>query len=143
MAFMLINIGMAGSDRYYKCGGNTMQLNAIKGFNIGDLTVKLPIIQGGMGVGVSLSGLASTVANEGRIGGIATAGIGMLNPDFGGDSLAANIRVLKQEIKKARKLTKGIIGVNIMTALSNFADMAWTAIKGRWQAGIWVLKRTR
>jgi nitronate monooxygenase len=107
----------------------TMQFNPIKSFNIGDLTAKLPIIQGGMGVGVSLSGLASAVANEGGIGVIATAGIGLLDPDFAGDFLAANIRTLKKEIKKARELTNGIIGVNIMTALSNFADMARTAIE--------------
>jgi NAD(P)H-dependent flavin oxidoreductase YrpB (nitropropane dioxygenase family) len=105
------------------------QLNIIKGFKIGDLNVELPIIQGGMGVGISLSGLASAVANEGGIGVIATAGIGMLDPNFAGDFLAANIRALKQEIKKAREMTKGILGVNIMVALSNFADMARTAIE--------------
>ncbi len=106
-----------------------MQFNAIKGFNIGDLTARLPIIQGGMGVGVSLAGLASAVANEGGIGVIATAGIGMLEPDFAKNFLAANIRALKKEIRKARELTQGILGVNIMTALSNFADMARTAIE--------------
>ena len=106
-----------------------MQLNTIKGLNIGDLTAKLPIIQGGMGVGVSLSGLASAVANEGGVGVIATAGIGLLDPDFAGDFLAANIRALKKEIKKAREKSQGILGVNIMVALSNFADMARTAIE--------------
>ena len=49
---------------------------------IGDLEARLPIIQGGMGVGVSLSGLASAVANQGAIGVISSAGIGMLEPDF-------------------------------------------------------------
>ncbi len=49
---------------------------------IGDLDVKVPIIQGGMGVGISLAGLASAVANEGAIGVISSAGIGMLEPDF-------------------------------------------------------------
>jgi NAD(P)H-dependent flavin oxidoreductase YrpB (nitropropane dioxygenase family) len=106
-----------------------MKFNAIKDLKIGDLTAKLPLIQGGMGVGVSLSGLAAAVANQGGIGVIATAGIGMLEPDFAGDFLAANIRALKQEIKKARQMTQGIIGVNIMVALSNFADMARTAIE--------------
>ena len=48
---------------------------------IGDLTAKIPIIQGGMGVGISLSSLASAVANQGGIGVIAAAGIGMLEPD--------------------------------------------------------------
>jgi nitronate monooxygenase len=106
-----------------------MGYNTINGLNIGDLTTKLPIIQGGMGVGVSLSGLASAVANAGGIGVIATAGIGMLEPDFSGDFLGANIRALKKEISRARAMTKGIIGVNIMVALSNYADMARTAIQ--------------
>ena len=91
--------------------------------------MKLPIIQGGMGVGISLAGLASAVANEGGIGVIATAGIGMNEPDFSTNFLEANIRALRKEIRKARELTKGIIGVNIMVALSNFADMARTAIE--------------
>ncbi len=103
--------------------------NPIKGLNIGDFTTKLPIIQGGMGVGVSLSGLASAVANAGGIGVIATAGIGMLEPNFAADFLAANIKALKNEIRKARLMTNGIIGVNIMVALSNYADMARTAIQ--------------
>ena len=55
-----------------------MNTNDIKELKIGDLTAKLPIIQGGMGIGISLSGLASAVADEGGIGVIATAGIGML-----------------------------------------------------------------
>lgn len=82
-----------------------------------------------MGVGISLSGLASAVANEGGIGVIATAGIGMFDPHFSRDFLAANIRALKKEIKKAREMTQGILGVNIMVALSNFGDMARTAIE--------------
>jgi nitronate monooxygenase len=96
---------------------------------LGDLTVKLPIIQGGMGVGVSLSGLAAAVANEGGVGVIATAAIGMFEPDFTNDFLQANISALRKEIRKAREMTKGIIGVNIMVALSNFADMVKTAIE--------------
>ena len=106
-----------------------MNTNDIKELKIGDLTAKLPIIQGGMGIGISLSGLASAVANEGGIGVIATAGIGMLEPDFSTNWLEANIRALKKEIKKARELTKGILGVNIMVALSNYADMVRTAIE--------------
>jgi len=82
-----------------------------------------------MGIGISLSGLASAVANEGGIGVIATAGIGMNEPDFSTNFLGANIRALRKEIRKARELTKGIIGVNIMVALSNFADMARTAVE--------------
>ncbi len=106
-----------------------MNTNNLKELKIGDLTAKLPIIQGGMGIGISLSGLASAIANEGGVGVIATAGIGMLEPDFSTNWLEANIRALKKEIKKARELTKGILGVNIMVALSNYADMVRTAIE--------------
>ena len=92
------------------------------------MTAELPIIQGGMGIGISLSGLASAVANEGGIGVIATAVIGMDEPDLYTNFLEANIRALRKEIRKARELSKGIIGVNIMVALSNFADLVRTSI---------------
>ena len=78
-----------------------------KSLSIGGLTAKLPIIQGGMGIGVSLSGLASAVANEGGIGVISAAAIGMLEQDFSTNYIEANIRALRKEIRKARELTKG------------------------------------
>src|SRR5450756_247838 len=81
---------------------------------IGDLEARVPIIQGGMGVGVSLSGLASAVAKEGAIGVISSAAIGMLDPDFGKDFREANARTLRKEIRKAKE-TKGIIGVNTVS----------------------------
>ena len=56
----------------------------MKSFFIGRYEIKLPIIQGGMGVGVSLSGLASAVANEGGLGVISAAGIGLLYPNMQG-----------------------------------------------------------
>ena len=96
--------------------------------HIGALTAPLPIIQGGMGVGVSLSGLAAAVANEGGIGVIATAGIGMIEPDLFKNFLAANTRALRKEIRRARELSTGIIGVNIMVALSNFGELVKTAL---------------
>lgn len=99
-----------------------------KSLCIGDLVAKVPIVQGGMGVGISLSGLASATANAGGIGVIAAAGIGLMEPDGFTDFLGANIRALKREIRRARELTKGILGVNIMVALTNFADMVKTAI---------------
>lgn len=104
-----------------------MSIN-LKPLNIGGLTVNLPIIQGGMGVGISLSGLASAVANEGGVGVIAAASIGMFEPNFTSDFVKANIAALKKEIRKARQMTKGVLGVNIMVALTNFADMVKTAI---------------
>ena len=106
-----------------------MDLKGLKSLKIGDLTAKLPIIQGGMGIGISLSSLSSAVANEGGIGIIATAGIGMNEPDFYTNYLEANIKGLRSEIRKARELTKGILGVNIMVALTNFADLVKTAIE--------------
>jgi nitronate monooxygenase len=96
---------------------------------IGELTARVPIIQGGMGVGVSLSGLAAAVANQGGVGVIAAAGIGMLEPDGFSNFLEANIRALRREIRKAREMTRGILGVNIMVALSNFGDMVRTAVE--------------
>lgn len=104
-------------------------VNKLKALCMGNLTVKRPIIQGGMGVGISLSGLAAAVANEGGVGVIATAGIGMLEQDFFKDFLEANMRALRKEIVKAREATKGILGVNIMVALSNYADLVRTAIE--------------
>lgn len=96
---------------------------------IGNMVSKLPIIQGGMGVGVSLSRLASAVANEGGIGVIAAAMVGITEPDIVADSLKANIRALKREIVKAKELTKGILGVNIMVALTNFSDMVKASVE--------------
>ncbi|MEN6439119.1 MAG: nitronate monooxygenase family protein [Syntrophobacter sp.] len=95
---------------------------------IGDLVADIPIIQGGMGIGVSLSRLASAVAGEGGIGVIATAGIGVLGTDRNQGYLEASINVLREEIRKAKEATKGILGVNIMVALTNFADMVETSI---------------
>ncbi|NJB67304.1 nitronate monooxygenase [Desulfobaculum xiamenense] len=96
---------------------------------IGDLVARIPIIQGGMGVGISLSGLASAVAQQGGIGVIAAAMIGMDEPDISKNPDEANRRALTREIRTARENTDGIIGVNIMVALTNFAEMVKTSIR--------------
>jgi nitronate monooxygenase len=96
---------------------------------IGDLISRIPIIQGGMGVGISLAGLASAVANEGGIGVIAAAMIGIDEPDITANPTEANIRALKREIRKARELTGGIIGVNIMVAMTHYADLVKASIE--------------
>ena len=101
----------------------------MKSFNIGNIEIKLPIIQGGMGVGVSLSGLASAVANEGGIGVISCAGLGLLYKKTAGTYNEKCIYGLRQEIRKAREKTTGIIGINIMVAMSNYIDMVKTAIE--------------
>lgn len=100
----------------------------LKKLSIGDFKIRVPIIQGGMGVGVSLSGLASAVANEGGVGVISSAGLGLLYNKISSDFLEASIYGLKEEIRLAREKTKGIIGVNIMVAMSNFVDMVKTSI---------------
>ncbi|MCD6122425.1 MAG: nitronate monooxygenase [Spirochaetales bacterium] len=91
--------------------------------NIGGLKARLPIIQGGMGVGISLSGLASAVANEGGIGVIAAVGISATKSEVSKTFRKDNIDSLKEEIRKARALSDGIIGVNIMVALTDFDDL--------------------
>jgi nitronate monooxygenase len=103
-----------------------MKLPVLK---IGDLEARVPIIQGGMSVGISLSGLAAAVANEGGIGVIGTALIGMREPDYKSNYLEANIRGMKKEIRKARQMSDGIVGVNIMVVLTNYADTVRTAIE--------------
>jgi NAD(P)H-dependent flavin oxidoreductase YrpB (nitropropane dioxygenase family) len=100
----------------------------MKTLNIGGLTIQVPIIQGGMGVGISLSGLAVAVANEGGVGVISAAGLGLVHRNSAADYIQANIEGLKREIRLAKEKTKGIIGVNIMVAMSNFTDLVKTAI---------------
>ena len=95
---------------------------------IGHHICAVPIIQGGMGVGISLSQLAAAVANEGGVGVIAAAVAGIHEPDFVTNSAQANIRALTNEIRKARRETTGILGVNIMVALTDYPDMVRTAI---------------
>ncbi|MGN0155603.1 MAG: NAD(P)H-dependent flavin oxidoreductase [Lachnospiraceae bacterium] len=101
-----------------------------KPLQIGDLYVKVPVIQGGMGVGVSLSGLASAVAKEGGIGIISTAQIGFRDPDFAKDPITCNLRAIATEIKRAKQLAQGgIIGVNIMVATKRYEDYVKAAVE--------------
>ena len=96
---------------------------------IGDLVAKVPIIQGGMGVGVSLSSLAGAVAREGAIGVISAAQPGYLEEDFSNNPLTANLRSLGNHIKKAKEISNnGIIGVNIMCASKNYEEYVKCAI---------------
>lgn len=96
---------------------------------IGDLEARLPIVQGGMGVGVSLSNLSSAVANCGGIGVIATVGIGLITNKPYKNFRQVNIDALREEIRKARSQSNGIIGVNIMVALTNYSDMVTVSIE--------------
>ena len=105
-----------------------MHINKFQALKLGNLQINLPIIQGGMGVGISLSGLACAVANAGGVGVIATAGIGHTEADWDTNSRAADKRGLQKEIRKAKAGTDGIIGVNIMVALSDFDDLVQCAV---------------
>ena len=96
---------------------------------IGDAVAKFPIVQGGMGVGISLSGLASAVANQGAIGVIAANSIGMLDPAYYAKHRDANARALREEIRKTREKTAGVIGVNIMVAVNDFHELLKVAIQ--------------
>ena len=100
----------------------------MKTLKIGDLLASVPVVQGGMGVGISLSGLASAVAEQGGVGVISSAGLGVIYKDYSRDYREASIFGLREELRKARAATKGIIGVNVMVAMSNFADMVRTAV---------------
>lgn len=81
-----------------------------------------------MGVGISLAGLASAVANEGGIGVISATGIGMLEPDFNQNVWGASERALRREIRRARELTSGIVGVNLMVALTDYYELLQVAV---------------
>ena len=101
----------------------------MKSLNIGDLKIPVPIIQGGMGIGISLSGLASAVANMGGIGVISSVAIGLVKNRPNTSYKNSNIDAMREEIRKAREKTLGVIGVNIMSVLTNFSDMVRTSIE--------------
>lgn len=102
----------------------------MKTLKIGELTARIPVIQGGMGVGISLSGLAGSVAACGGVGVISTAQIGYRDPEFKKDPIGTNLRVIGEEIQKAREIAKGgILGVNIMVATKQYAEYVKAAVK--------------
>lgn len=103
-----------------------------QGFAIGDLKVPVPIVQGGMGIGVSGRNLAVAVASQGGVGVISAVGMGYMGlpreiePQEGESS---NITILRQELRKARQQTSGVLGVNIMVAFREFTEAARAAIE--------------
>ena len=101
-----------------------------KGLKIGEKRASVPIIQGGMGVGISLGNLAGNVAKEGGVGIISTAQIGFREPDFDRDAKKANLRAMETELEKARKLAgEGIVGFNIMVATNGYEDYVRRAVE--------------
>ncbi len=100
----------------------------MRSLQIGDLTIPVPVVQGGMGIGVSLSGLASAVANMGGIGVISSVGIGLIGYETHRQYRQRNVEAIRREIRKARERTRGVLGVNIMSVITNFRDMVRTSI---------------
>ncbi len=103
--------------------------NKLPALHIGDLIIDPPIIQGGMGVRVSRSGLAAAVANEGCIGVIAGVGLGKFENLPRSEYESVNNDALREEIRKAKSMSKGIIGVNLMVALSNYEPLVKTSVE--------------
>lgn len=98
---------------------------------IGDLVAKIPVIQGGMGVGISLSGLAGAVAKAGGIGIISTAQIGFRKPNYDNAPQECNLEAIGEEIAKAKAIAEGgIVGVNIMVATTDYELYVKAAAKG-------------
>ncbi len=90
-------------------------------FKIGNSDINL--IQGGMGVGISGKNLASAVANAGGAGIIASVCLGSLK-GYSGNPVTANSNALRDEIRATRKMTNGVVGVNILRALTNYENLA-------------------
>ena len=106
-----------------------MDLKNIPSLRIGDLEINPPIIQGGMGVRVSGSGLAAAVANEGCAGVIATVGLGAYESLPASKFVEVNNDALRSEIRKARANSKGVIGVNVMVVLSNYEELLKVSVE--------------
>jgi nitronate monooxygenase len=101
-----------------------MPNRALPSLRIGDLVVNPPIVQGGMGVRVSRASLAAAVANQGCVGVIATVGLGRFEDHPGSQYVRINGEGLRDEIRKARSMTDGILGVNVMVALTDYDNLA-------------------
>lgn len=105
----------------------------MKSVCIGDMKLEVPIIQGGMGVGISLGNLAGHVAKNGGMGVISTAHPGYRAEDFEKNPTEVNKRELAKEIQKAKEIAKGkgIVAINAMVAITDYAQMVEVAIKNK------------
>ena len=98
---------------------------SLKPLTINGKTVKIPIIQGGMGIRISLSKLANACIESGIVATISAAQVGFLNKNFRKDPMGENFIELTKEIKKVRELNPdGILGVNLMHAMNYFKEYA-------------------
>lgn len=94
-------------------------------------TLPLPILQGGMGVGVSLEGLAGAVAAHGGMGTISAALSGLHAPDFEKDPKGVTLRELQDQVRRAKEKAKGVglVAVNVMVATTQYAECVAAALK--------------
>lgn len=100
----------------------------MEGLRIGNKKTRFPVIQGGMGIGISLGRLAGTVAKEGGAGVISAAQIGFREPDFEENTKGANLRAIRKEYEKAREISPdGLIGFNLMVAMRHYEEYARAA----------------
>jgi nitronate monooxygenase len=106
-----------------------MKWNNMPTLRIGDIEARLPIVQGGMGVAISRAGLAAAVANAGGIGVIASVGLDLDDLLTKGRIKGNSSRHLIAEIQRARSMTNGILGVNVMVALSDYTQLVDAAIE--------------
>ncbi len=103
----------------------------MKPLKIGNLIAEIPVVQGGMGVGISLSGLAGAVASCKGVGIISTAQIGYRETDWDANPVEANLRAIGTEIARAKEIAggKGMIGANIMVATRDYEKYVEAAIR--------------
>ena len=103
----------------------------LKSVDLGGKCLEIPIIQGGMGVGISLSRLAGNVAKNGGMGVISAAHPGYREADFYADPCGANRRAIVDEVKKAKEISggRGLVAVNLMTAAKDYDEMAKAIVK--------------
>ena len=101
------------------------------GLTIRGKHLPLPILQGGMGVGVSLDRLAGAVAACGGMGTISTAVCGFEEPDFAADPKGANLRALAAQVRRAKELSHGagLVAINAMVATTQYAESVRTALR--------------
>lgn len=99
--------------------------------NIHGKELTVPLLQGGMGVGVSLGGLAGAVAREGAMGCVSTADVGFYDPDFRKDPDGANLRKIVHEVSKAVELSegKGLVAINAMVVTKNYNEIVRASIE--------------
>ncbi len=100
---------------------------------LGKKTAQYPLLQGGMGVGVSMHSLAGHVSKAGGIGVLSTADIGYRDPEFFRDPLASNLRAIGEELKKARAIAgpNKIIGANVMVALKHYDAIVKECVRAK------------